>query len=56
MQTIEETLFANRKKKKKKCSKQLTKHPFNVKKLGEHEECMRRSEYLKVKYGVHSRA
>jgi hypothetical protein len=28
MQTIEETLFENRKKKKKKYSKQLTKYPF----------------------------
>jgi hypothetical protein len=30
MQTIEETLFANRKTKEKKCSKQLTKYPFKM--------------------------
>jgi hypothetical protein len=28
MQTIEETLFALQKNKRKKCSKQLTKYPF----------------------------
>jgi hypothetical protein len=30
MQTIEETLFANRKTKEKKCSKQLSKYPFKA--------------------------
>jgi hypothetical protein len=29
MQTIDETLFAYRKEKERKCSKQLTKYPFN---------------------------
>jgi hypothetical protein len=28
LQTVEETLFANRKTKEKNCSKQLTKYPF----------------------------
>jgi hypothetical protein len=30
MQRIEETLFANRKTKEKKCSKQLTKYPLRT--------------------------
>jgi hypothetical protein len=30
LQTVEETLFANRKSKEKKCSKQLTKYLYRM--------------------------